>query len=541
MRPEMKSMDLRRTIARPRPESGEGAEAPIGAIPPSRDRLFVWITLGVVITVAIGLVLRFWTTSQLWLDEALTVNVAGLPLHRLPDALRHDGAPPLYYVLLHFWMLAFGTGNLAVRSLSGVISVVSLPLAWLAGRRLGGRSVAWVTLLLVASSPFAIRYATENRMYSLVVLLTLLGYLALTSVMRRPRPANLIGLAIVTGLLLYAHYWSIYLVVVVAAYLVWISFRGSSNARWALLAVAAGCLTFAPWLPIFVFQARHTGTPWAVPASFSAMVHAVSGFAGGDTTFADKGDTSPARALGLVFFALAGLGLFGAALSRRRIELDLFTRPRARAITFVTVGTLALAVVAGYLTSSAFQDRYTAVVFTTFILLVALGTTTFADRWVRYGVVGLAVVLGLSTSASNVTFPRTQAGQVAAAIQASAHPGDVVGYCPDQLGPAVSRLLPTDLNQLTFPSGGSPRFVDWVDYAARNEAGNPAAFASALLARAGPAHTVWLVWAPNYLTLDGKCQAILSDLVASRPSSSVVSYDSQKYYEFSDLVRFPPR
>lgn len=534
-------MDLRRTITRPRPESGEGAEAPIGTIPPGRDRLLLWIALGVVVTVAIGLVLRFWTTSQLWLDEALTVNVAGLPLHRLPDALRHDGAPPLYYVLLHFWMLAFGTGNLAVRSLSGVMSVVSLPLAWLAGRRLGGRSVAWVTLLLVASSPFAIRYATENRMYSLVVLLTLLGYLALTSVMRRPRPANMIGLAIVTGLLLYAHYWSIYLVVVVGAYLVWISFRGSSNARWALLAVAAGCLTFAPWLPIFVFQTRHTGTPWAVPASFSAMVHAVSGFAGGDTTFADKGDTSPARALGLVFFALAGLGLFGTALSRRRIELDLFTRPRARAITFVTVGTLALAVVAGYLTSSAFQDRYTAVVFTTFILLVALGTTTFADRWVRYGVVGLAVVLGLSTSASNVTFPRTQAGQVAAAIQASAHPGDVVGYCPDQLGPAVSRLLPTDLNQLTFPSGGSPRFVDWVDYAARNEAGNPAAFASALLARAGPNHTVWLVWAPDYLTLDGKCQAILSDLVASRPSSAVVSYDSQKYYEFSDLVRFPPR
>ncbi len=513
----------------------------MAAVPAGAGRLPAWVAVAAGAAVVAGLVLRFWTSSQLWLDEALTVNVAHLPLHRLPDALRHDGAPPLYYVLLHFWMVAFGTGNLAVRSLSGVISVVSLPLAWLAGRRLGGRSVAWVTLLLVASSPFAIRYGTENRMYALVVLLTLLGFLAITSVLSRPRPANLISLGLVTGLLLYTHYWAVYLIVAVGAYLVWEILRGSSNARWALLGVAAGCLTFVPWLPIFVFQTRHTGTPWAVPASFSAMVHAVSGFAGGDSTFPYKGDSSPARALGLVFFALAGLGLFGAAASRRRIELDLFTRPRARAVAFVTAATLALAVVAGLLTRSAFQDRYTAVVFVTLILLVALGTTTFADRWVRYGVVALAVALGLSTSASNVTFPRTQAGQVASAIRASARPGDVVGYCPDQLGPAVSRLLPADLDQLTFPSDGSPRFVDWVDYAAHNRAGDPAAFARTLEARAGPTHTVWLVWAPNYLTLDGKCQAVLSDLVASRPSSEVVAYDSQKYYEFSDLVRFPPR
>ena len=33
--------------------------------------------------------------------------------------LRHDGAPPLYYALLHFWIDVFGLGNLAVRSLSG--------------------------------------------------------------------------------------------------------------------------------------------------------------------------------------------------------------------------------------------------------------------------------------------------------------------------------------------------------------------------------------------------------------------------------------
>ena len=58
----------------------------------------------VVLVVAAGLLLRFWTRSGLWLDEALTVDIARLPLHEIPNALKHDGAPPLYYYLLHFWI-----------------------------------------------------------------------------------------------------------------------------------------------------------------------------------------------------------------------------------------------------------------------------------------------------------------------------------------------------------------------------------------------------------------------------------------------------
>ena len=116
---------------------------------------------GAVCLIAIGIGLRFFTLSDLWLDEALTVDVARLPLHELPNALKHDGAPPLYYVLLHFWMRVFGQGDFAVRSLSGLTSVIALPFAWAAGKRLGGRPTAWAALLLMATSPFAISYAAS--------------------------------------------------------------------------------------------------------------------------------------------------------------------------------------------------------------------------------------------------------------------------------------------------------------------------------------------------------------------------------------------
>ena len=89
--------------------------------------------------VVAGVVLRFVQRSPLWLDEALSVNIARLPLGDLLEALRHDGHPPLYYLLLHGWMEVVGEGDVAVRALSGVFAVATLPLAWIAGRRLAGR------------------------------------------------------------------------------------------------------------------------------------------------------------------------------------------------------------------------------------------------------------------------------------------------------------------------------------------------------------------------------------------------------------------
>src|SRR3954466_3923268 len=109
--------------------------------PPTSARPNGYLVAAAVVAVAIGIALRFLTSSHLWLDEALTVNIAKLPLAKIPDALRHDGSPPLYYALLHFWMDVFGSGDLAVRALSGLFGVASFPLAWIAGRKLGGRAV----------------------------------------------------------------------------------------------------------------------------------------------------------------------------------------------------------------------------------------------------------------------------------------------------------------------------------------------------------------------------------------------------------------
>jgi mannosyltransferase len=507
---------------------------------PYTQRTKVLIVVATVIVIAASLALRFWTKSDMWLDEALTVNIAGRPLHEIPSYLKRDGAPPLYYVLLHFWMGWFGHSDVGIRSLSGVFGVVTIPLAWLAGKRLGGKTVGWAAMLLVASSPFAIRYDTENRMYALVVLLTVLGFLALDGALRRPRAGNLIGLAIVTGLLLYTHYWSLYLI---GTMLVWLVFQivwgrpeWRRGAKASLIAGLIGCLAFVPWLPTFLYQSKHTGTPWATPANFAAMVNAVSSFAGGGT--------NQGRALGLIFFALAGLGLFGLATGRSHIDLDIRTRPLGRPLAIAVVGTLAAAITGGLVTNSAFDARYASVVFIPLILLVAIGLLAFLDRRVRAVILSVAVIAGLASSIPNVTTNRTQAGQVARAIAATGRPGDIVAYCPDQLGPAVDRLLPAGrYEQTTFPRGTGPAFINWVDYGAAVHRASPLAFAQKLEAEAASAgRQIYLVWASGYQTYGVKCEGIVQTLQANPAyhATEVVVGNDNSFFQPMWMVRFTP-
>ncbi len=130
-------------------------------------------------------------------------------------------------------------------------------------------------------------------------------------------------------------------------------------------------------------------------------------------------------------------------------------------------------------------------------------------------ILALAVVLGFVSAVPNVTTNRTQAGEVAAAIATSGRPGDVVAYCPDQLGPAVDRLLPSGrYQQITFPRETGPAYVNWVDYGAAVSAASPVTFAEKVEAMAAGGHQIFVVWSPGYQTYGLKCETIVQALAA---------------------------
>jgi hypothetical protein len=238
------------------------------------------------------------------------------------------------------------------------------------------------------------------------------------------------------------------------------------------------------------------------------------------------------------------VAVFGRAMDRYRIELDVRTRPGARTEALIWAATLMLGGVLAFLTRGTFAGRYASVLFPLFVLVVVYGITVFADKRVQAIILAVLVVFGLGSASRSVFDDRTQAAQVADVIKARARPGDVVLYCPDQLGPSVSRLLSgtRGLQQLTFPRGDRPQLVDWVDYKERRSRVNTNAFAQMVADRAGPGQTIWYVVAVQYRGgNEGRCDAILGALTPLRGSSRQLVEADDNFPEFMALFEYPGR
>ncbi|CAA9259005.1 MAG: membrane protein-like [uncultured Acidimicrobiales bacterium] len=495
---------------------------------------------------AAGLLLRMFTVSDLWLDEALTVNIAKLPLTEIPAALRRDGAPPLYYWLLHLWMWVFGDSDLAVRALSGVASAATLPVVWLVGRSLGGRPAAWGAAFVLAVNPFAIRYATESRMYALIALEVALGLLAALRALDRPSPGRLAWVALAAAAVLYTHYWGLYLMAAAGLVLVVRAWRRApapgDRDGWrerfsgpegrTLAALAVGGAAWAPWLPTFLEQAAHTGTPWATPVGPSALITVLGEFGGGNT--------EGARVLSLLLATLVLLGLLGRALGGSRVELDLRGRPAARPLFAIFLGCPAIAVMLGLVSGSAFVGRYSSVVLPFFAVLAGLGVAALGDSRRTAVTLGAVGLMGLALAGQNAFKNRTQAGDIAGYVAAAAQPGDVLAFCPDQLGPATLRLLGSSFASVGFPRADDARLIDWYDYDDVNKATSPAAFAKMVDQRAGAANDIWLVSSHGYRTAEKSCTELENRLLALRPNGrQVVRPKPTKYFEEAALLRYP--
>jgi hypothetical protein len=538
-----------------RPDAAAAAEPPEDGLDATRrpeprgpfdGRAGRWFLAAAVAAVLAGLVLRFVSASHLWLDEALTSNIASRPLGDLTDLLRRDGAPPLYYVLLHVWLDVFGDSDTATRALSGVLGVGAVALAWPAGAALGGedpdrrRWTAVSSVLVIATSVYAIRYSNENRMYMLEVVLVLAGYLALRAALDRPTIGRLAGVAAVVAALLYTQYWALYLVAVVGGGLLLVAWRGDGSARdrrgaarRALVALAVGCVAFVPWLPHFAYQAGHTGTPWADPTvPPTGFDVALTDFAGGEH--------ADAVLVRIALVLLAALGLFGVATGRWHADLDLRTRRGVRWEWGAWVGALTLGLTLSYLAASAFQSRYAAIVYPLFVLTVAYGVVVLGNRPARYAMLAFVVLLGLVGGVRQAGEDRTQGGAVSSAINARARPGDVVAFCPDQLGPSGERDLRRGLDVGSFPGFRRADLVDWVDYEERNQAADPDAFARDVLARAGPDHAVFYAYAPGYRTFGDKCERIAAVLASARADARTLVPIDDEIFEPETLVRFGP-
>ncbi len=180
-----------------------------------------WLWIGGMTALAFFLRRYHLGVESLWFDEADIVAQARQPLSTLLDSFAKAGENgPLYTLMLHYWLafgdnvpgaarlmdLLFGSAYEAhVRGLSLLFGTAAIPAMFAFARRLGSVTLGVVSAALLVANPFHLWYSQDAKMYSLLVLMTLLTSLLYLRAIERNTVLSWAAYVVATWVMLTVH------------------------------------------------------------------------------------------------------------------------------------------------------------------------------------------------------------------------------------------------------------------------------------------------------------------------------------------------
>ncbi len=220
------------------------------------DKRIFWLLIAIVIAGA-GLRLYNIGEKSYWVDEEFSVMHSSTSLQELFESSAAETHPPLYYIMLHFWIRLFGDSETATRSLSAIFSILSIFLVYKVGKLLSGKETGLLSAVIFSLSAFHIMQSQEARMYSLIALLALISmyFFILIAIKKESSRRNYIFYFLASVLLIYSHVYGIFIIMaqniyVIAVRLPW---RDFSMKKWVVSQMLLA-ISFLPWAIILVVQ-----------------------------------------------------------------------------------------------------------------------------------------------------------------------------------------------------------------------------------------------------------------------------------------------
>lgn len=322
------------------------------------------LALDVALVAGVALVLGLIRlgTPSLWLDESLTAT--GNPI-----ATFTDGYHWLYYSLMWPWRNVVGSSEWDLRFPSVVGSMLACCLLVVLGHRLFGRSVAVVSGLLLATSPFVVKWSQQARGYTLLLSASLVATLLLLRALERGTRGAWAAYGLAFAFVVVWHPVGGFLLA--PAQLVLVAQRRERVRPHGLLAAVIVMVLGVPWAAQIALRSTGRGVAmdWLTRPSPGTAAHAFL-------------DVSGAAGIGVL---LAALGLWVLA---RRSDRDLAVWLGTWALTpFV----LALAV---SIVRPIYLDRYLIVAAPAFALLGGVAIVGLGRRSAAALVAAVVVATG---------------------------------------------------------------------------------------------------------------------------------------------------
>jgi mannosyltransferase len=447
---------------------------PLPRVGVSRPSAAVTTVLLLGVLVAISFILRTREFgAAYWIDEGLSWGISSHHFFDIPHVLRQDGSPPLYYLMLHVWMKVFGTSEPATHTLSLLPALATIPVGFWAARSLFDVRAGWFAALLFAFNSYITMYAQETRMYSWMVLFALVGTACFIHAFVYRRRRYLIGFGLSLALMLYTHNWAVFFIAASLTALA-VLVRQSPDRRALLkdaaLAYGGALLLFAPWLPTFFFQLKHTGAPWSTAPSLGTLRKAAPMTVDGEH-------------IAVAIVLAGGFGLAGMIQRRRGLE-----REAVIAGLILFLGTLFWAYFSS-LISPAWAYRYFAVFVAPLLLIAGVGLS----RAGRLGLVATALILAFWIPYQSIAHK-----SIDRHVMWTAKPylkaGDLVVVTHPEQVPVVNYYARPGLRYATeLGAVKDPLVMDWIDAMRRMKAATPQKNLEPLLRTLQPGQHVLLL------------------------------------------------
>lgn len=233
-----------------------------------KQKLAIFITLVGSMTGAALISLYVLIHQSLRLDESQTIWQASHSFAGTLERVALDVHVPLYHTIVHFWMFAFGDSQVTVRLLSLIFFLVTIPIIFLIARRLLPLRWALFAVMLFSFSPFMTWYASEARMYTLLVLFASLNLYFFMKIARTGH--GWIGFTLSAMIGAYSHYFFMFTLLTEGLYFLLTrkSFAKGSFKKFVAVAIAV-LAGLSPWLYYFrsLGSASDTRPMLAVPSS----------------------------------------------------------------------------------------------------------------------------------------------------------------------------------------------------------------------------------------------------------------------------------
>ncbi len=203
--------------------------------------------------------LKFFNQS-FWRDEAFSYVLAHKNILEIIYYTARDFNPPLYYILLHFWMNIFGPSEISLRTLSLLFywGTVYIMFDFMHDVLNISYKKAGFYIFLIILNPILIFYAFEARMYIMFAFFAALSYYALHT-----KRSKLYVASMILGL--YTHYFMGF-VILAQVFESWKMRKKHLSLKNLLRPYLYTACAFLPWLLYVLFQKKgESGSFWIDP------------------------------------------------------------------------------------------------------------------------------------------------------------------------------------------------------------------------------------------------------------------------------------